>query len=208
MSAAEIDAGLDFAARARRAGRDLAAARKPARFVLFVAARDPAVARRLVRGLRPVLHRLYRARPQPQRIADHHHAGLFRLFRNRRLRRRDVCRIVRRHLLSGLSGRPVRTAVDLHLCAARLHRGLGRDGLPDHVRRRAAVAVHRRDRHRRRDHHHRRLYHRAGAELDARPRLCGQSGCHVHRGPRRRLPVVVAGAAVAVTGSMAGAGWC
>ncbi len=31
---------------------------------------------------------------------------------------------------------------------------------------RAAVAVHRRDRHRRRDHYHRRLHHRTGAELD------------------------------------------
>ncbi len=208
MSAIGIDTGLDLAA--TRGGPDeiCAAAREPARLLLCVAAGDPAVARRLLRNLRPVLYRLYRAGPQPQRPADHHHAGLFRLFRHRRLRRGDLCRIVRRHLLPGLSRRPVRTARDLHLCAARLFRGLGGDGVPDHVRRRAAVAVHRRDRHRRRDHHHRRLYHRAGAELDAGPRLRGQSGGDVHRGPDRGVSRLVAGAAVALRASMAGAGWC
>ena len=67
-------------------------------------------------------------------------------------------------------------------------RSLRRDGVPDHLRRPAVVALHRRHRHRRRDHHHRRLYHRTGAKLDARPRLCGQSGRDVHRRPDRRVP--------------------
>ena len=35
-------------------------------------------------------------------------------------------------------------------------------------------------------------------ELDARPRLRGQSGCHVHRSSRGGIPVVVVGAIVAV----------
>ena len=135
MSAAEIDAGTGFAAAHRRCGRDIAAARKPARVVLCVAAGDPAVARRLLRDLRSVLDRLYRAGPEPRGIADHDHAGLFRLFRHRRLRGGDLCRIVRRHLLPRLSGRPVWPALDLHLCAAGLYRGLGDDGVPDHVRR-------------------------------------------------------------------------
>jgi hypothetical protein len=58
-----------------------------------------------------------------------------------------------------LPRRPVRAAIDLYLCAARLYGRLGGDGVPDLLRGRAAVAVHRRDRHRCRNHHHRFVYH-------------------------------------------------
>ncbi|WP_461325296.1 MFS transporter [Bradyrhizobium diazoefficiens] len=50
-------------------------------------------------------------------------------------------------------------ARDLHLCAARLHRGLRDHGLPDLSGRSAVLAFPRRHRHRRRGHHHRRLHH-------------------------------------------------
>ncbi|MHC2318800.1 hypothetical protein ACVIHC_005846 [Bradyrhizobium diazoefficiens] len=91
-----------------RAGRDLAAARGDAGVALCLAPRHPALARRLLRDLRSVPHRLYRAGPEPQRTFEHDDAGVLRLRRHRRLRRRDLCRPVRRHLLPRLPRRPLR----------------------------------------------------------------------------------------------------
>ena len=186
-----------FRSRRRRRDRNLAAARKPAGFLPSLAARDPAVAWRLFRDLRPVPDRLHRAGADPQRAADRHHGRVLRLLRHRRVRRCDLRRIVRRNVLPGLPRRPLRPPRDLHLGAAWLHRGIGDHGVPEFLRRRAAVALPRRHRHRRRDHHHRCLHHRARAELDAGPRVRGQPGRDVHCRADRGVPRLVAGAAVA-----------
>src|SRR6202165_445279 len=145
MSAADIDTGFDLAA--TRGGPDeisrrlegLPASSYLCRLVILLSLGGWFE----VYDLFFTAYILHRAGPQPQRTTDHHDAGLFWLFGGSRLRRCDLCRAVRRHLPSGIFGRPVRTAVDLHLCPAGLHRGFGGDGVPDHVRWRAAVAVHR-----------------------------------------------------------------
>ena len=106
---------------------DSRTARGPAR----PAADDPAhlvpghadLARRLLRALRPVPHRLHRAGPEPGRLL---HAGVAgrvqpagpaRRGRHRHLRVRAVRRAVRRRDLPRPRRRPVRPAHGLHLLA-------------------------------------------------------------------------------------------
>jgi len=137
-----------------------------------------------------------------------HHAGILRLLRDRRVRGRDLrTDYSPATFFLGFLADRFRTAIDLHLCAARLHRSVGDHGVPDQLRRRAAVAVHRRHRHR-----------REVITIDAyitelvpswmpRPgHSRGQPSRDVHRRARRRAARLVAGAAIALRRRGAGAG--
>ena len=171
------------------------AARSAAAVALHAQTDNAVVARRLVRILRPVLHRLYRHRAVQ---GENLHADDPRPVRPERLcqfRRRAVHRPVHRHARFQLAVRPLRPALDLHLRAVvvlgrRLHHGVS-----GHRGEHRSVALDRQHRARRRTGERRRLCVGAGAQEPARAGLRLQPVHHVHRRAGGRLHRLAIGAA-------------
>ena len=109
----------------------------------------------------------------------------------------------------GFLSRPLRPPQGVHRLAAVVFDRLGHHGVPDHHRRRAAVALHRRHRRRHRDRHDRRLHHRDWCRTHMRGRaIAFNQAVHVLRRADRRAAVVLSWCRPRCWASTAGAGWC
>ena len=147
------------------------AARSAAAVALHAQTDNAVVARRLVRVLRSVLHRLYRHRAVQGKNLHPDDPRPVRPERLCQFRRRAVHRPVHRHPGVQLAVRPLRPALDLHLRAVvvlgrRLHHGVS-----GHRGEHRSVAVDRQHRARRRAGERRRLCVGARAQEPARAGL-------------------------------------